>query len=128
MSVLHDVFGSLGTMSLLQLLLAFTACMSYALAQGRLLGRSGGRVAWVAACGGAGGFVLMNREWTSAVVLVAVAIVGLGLFNALVWLTSRLIGIHRQPAPEASAAAATASAAAPPEAARHPIGGTIAST
>ena len=107
MSVLAGVLEDLRTMSLLQLLLAFAAGMGYVLAQGGLLGRTGRRVAWALAFLGAAGFVLMNGEWTNAIVLVAIAIAGLGSFTALAWLTSWLIGIDPPslPAPTADVAA-----------------------
>jgi hypothetical protein len=123
MSELDEVIDGLRTMGLLQLLLAFTACIAYVLVQGSLLGRTGRRVAWIGALGGAGAFVAMSQAWTNAVVLVAAAIVGLGFFNALVWLTSRAIGVDRQVLPEAPVAETVSPVAAPAEAARPPVVG-----
>ena len=51
MSVLGDVFGSLKSMSQVQLLLAFIACIGYAFAQGSLLPGRGRRLAMVASIG-----------------------------------------------------------------------------
>ncbi|HWH81140.1 MAG TPA: hypothetical protein VNU71_02775 [Burkholderiaceae bacterium] len=132
MSPIAKVFADLGSMGLWQLLLAFVACMAYALAQGRLFGRRGNRVAWAAAFGAAAAFVATSADWTGAVVLVAIAIAGLGSFAGLVWLTSRLFGIDRTPplAPADSAFAADATAA-PPAAGTDgppPLGGRAVST
>ena len=95
MSVLGDVFDSLKAMSLLQLLLAFIACIGYASAQGRLLAPRGRRNAGIAAALAAAGFVFESREWTYAAMLLTFAIAGLGVFVAMVWLTSQLLGVAR---------------------------------
>ena len=130
MSVLSDVFGSLRVMSLLQLLLAFFACIGYALAQGHLVGDRGRRFA--VAIGGAGaiGFVFESREWMQATMLLAFAIAGMGVFTAAVWLTSRSLGLARA-ARLAEADGAIADVAAQPAALRalqHPTGGHAHST
>lgn len=106
MSTLAGVFDGLETMGLPQLLLAFVACMAFVLAQGRLLGRAGRCWAAAAAFGGAAGFVVMDAEWASAIVLVAVAVAGLGAFTAIVWLTTRAIGFDHTPAAGAPVAGA----------------------
>ena len=93
MSVLGDVFDSLRAMSLLQLLLAFVACIGYSLAQGALV--SSPRVrgfAGVAAFIGAVGYAVLGTEWMHAAMLVAFAAVGMGVFVSIVWLTSRVLG------------------------------------
>ena len=95
MSMLGDVFGSLESMSLMQLLLAFFACSAYASAQGSLLPPKGRRFAWVTAAVAAGGFVADSSEWTFAAMLLGFAIAGMGSFIALVWLTSRALGLGR---------------------------------
>ena len=104
MSVLAEVFDTLKAMSLLQLLLAFIACIGYALAQGALVEPRGRRVAAALAALGATGFALESAEWTYAAMLAAAAIAGMGLFIAAVWLTSRLLGfdrVHMLPAADA---------------------------
>jgi len=125
------VFDGLRTMGLLQLLLAFVACMAYLLAQGRLLSRTGRGWAWALAVGSAVGFVALDRDWTNAVVLTAIAIAGIGSFTAIVWLTARAIGVDRTAPPEAPAAATVVAAeavtAAPPDDERRPIRGSTAS-
>lgn len=95
MTVLGDVFGGLRSMSQLQLLLAFGACIGYAFAQGRLLASTGKRVAWAVATLAAAGFAFESDDWTHAVVLFGFAIAGLGSFVAMVWLTSRALGVDR---------------------------------
>ena len=98
MSMLSEVFGSLRTMTQLQLLLAFVACIGYAFAQGRLLPWKGRRIAWCAAAFAAAGFALDSADWTLAAMLLGFAIVGMGSFVALVWLTSRTLGFGSAPA------------------------------
>ena len=93
MSVIGDVFESLRAMSLLQLMLAFVACIGYSLAQGALV--SSPRVrgfAGAAAFVGAVGYAILGTEWMHAAMLVAFAFAGMGLFVAIVWITSRLLG------------------------------------
>lgn len=93
MSVLGDVFDSLRVMSLLQLLLAFVACIGYSFAQGALVSSQRVRgFAGAAAFVGAIGYAILGTEWMHAVMLVAFAIAGMGLFVSVVWITSRLLG------------------------------------
>jgi hypothetical protein len=110
MAVLGDVFDSLKAMSLLQLLLAFAACIGYALAQGSLVGPRGRRVAWALTASGAAGFAIQSTEWMHATVLIAFAVAGLGLFVATVCLTSGVLGFARSstPPPGETPLAATA--------------------
>jgi hypothetical protein len=93
MSVLGEVFGSLQAMTQLQLLLAFIACFGYAVSQGRLVSDSGRGWAVAMACAAAFGFALQSTDWTLAAMLFGFALAGLGSFNALVWLTSRALGL-----------------------------------
>lgn len=130
MSALAGVFDGLKTMGLLQLLLAFVACMAYLLAQGRLLSRAGRGWAGALATACAAGFVVMDRDWTNAVVLIAIAVAGIGSFTALVWLTARAIGVDRDAPPEpaiASTALVAEPTAGPAADERHPIRGSTAS-
>lgn len=92
MTELGDVFGSLKAMSLLQLLLSFLACIGYALAQGRLIGPRGRHYAWALAVFGAVGFAIESPEWVHAAMLIAFAVAGLGVFAAVLWITSRILG------------------------------------
>jgi len=100
MSVIGDVFDSLRAMSLLQLLLAFVACIGYSLAQGALV--SSPRVrgfAGAAAFVGAVGYAILGTEWMHAAMLVAVAFAGMGLFVSIVWVTSRMLGFVGERSP-----------------------------
>lgn len=94
-----EVLEVLRGMGSLQLLFAFTACFGYALAQGALLGTIGRRVAWAIAAGGAAGFAASSADWPAAVMLMAIAVVAIGLVAAIVWVVSRLIGTERWRAP-----------------------------
>ncbi len=125
-----SVFDDLKTMGLLQLLLAFVACMAYLLAQGHLLNRGGRGWAGALAIGSAAGFIVMGRDWTNAVVLIAIAVAGIGSFTAIVWLTARAIGIDRGAPPEAvaiSTALVAEPMAVPADNERRPIRGSAAS-
>ena len=106
MTVLGDVFGSLRSMTQLQLLLAFIACIGYAFAQGSLLPARGRRFAWGAAALSAAGFAFVSANWTHAMMLLGFAVAGMGSFVALVWLTSRALGFGRTAAASADATAA----------------------
>ena len=131
MSVLAEVFASLGTMSLLQLLAAFVACVAYGLAQGGLLDRTGRRWAWGLAAAAAATFIVLHREWPYAVMLVAAALAGLGIFTAMVWLASRLVGIDRATLPVLEEALPDGTTDPVPAAApsgRAPIGGAAVSS
>lgn len=93
MSVIADVLDSFRAMTLLQLLLAFVACIGYSLAQGALVSSPrvrgfAGAVAFV----GAIGYSILGTEWMHAAMLVAFAFAGMGLFVSIVWVTSRLLG------------------------------------
>ena len=95
MSVIGEVFGSLKSMSQVQLLLAFIACIGYAFAQGSLLPSRGRYIAWGAAALSAAAFAFLSADWTHAAMLLGFAVAGMGSFVALVWLTSRAIGFGR---------------------------------
>ncbi len=95
MSVLGDVLDSLNSMSMLQLLAAFLACIGYAFAQGGLPGPRGRNVACAVAVMGAAGFAVESAEWMHAAVLLAAAVAGLGVFVAVVWITSSMLGFGR---------------------------------
>lgn len=98
MSALSGVFESLKSMTQLQLLLAFFTCTGYALAQGRLIGPRVRRCAWALALLGAWGFAFESPEWMGAAMLIAFAVAGFGVFVAVVWVTSRVLGDTGTPA------------------------------
>ena len=104
MSELGAVVGSLGSMSQLQLLLAFVTCAAYALAIGNLLLPRGRRLAWLAAAAAAVGFGFESDDWTRAAMLVGFAIAGLAAFAALAWFMSRLIRVDTPAGARAEAA------------------------
>ena len=100
MSELGAVIGSLGSMSQLQLLLAFVTCSAYALALGNLLPARGRQLAWGTAGAAALGFTFVGDDWTHAAMLVGFAVAGLAAFVAMAWLTSRMIRVDGPPLPE----------------------------
>lgn len=94
MSVLAGIFDDLNNMSLLQLLLAFTACIAAVFATGGLLSPRGRLVATAAGLGSTVGFIACSGSWPNAVMIATLAVAGLGLFTASVWLLTRLIGLE----------------------------------
>lgn len=121
MSVIGEVFGSLKSMSQVQLLLAFIACIGYAFAQGSLLPSRGRRIAWFAAALAAGGFAFDSADWTHATMLLGFALGGMGIFVALVWLTSRALGVSRAAPIVDTAPAKSAADLATPDAQSRPV-------
>lgn len=122
MTELDDVFDSLNSMSLVQLLMAFVACIAYTLAQGGLVASRSRGVATLIAMVAAFGFVVLSNTWAYGAVLVAFAVAGIGAFVAIAWLLGRVFA--PAPAPVVSAAEARAfpepdaAAAAAPKSAR----------
>ncbi len=94
MSVLAGVFDDLNNMSQLQLLLAFTACIAAALTLGGLLAARARAVAGSTALASTLGFCAFSGSWPNAVMLAAIAVVGLGLFVCAVWVMTRLTGLE----------------------------------
>lgn len=92
MTELDDVFDSLNSMSLLQLLMAFVACTAYTLAQGGLVAIRSRGIITVTALVAALGFILLSDTWAHGTVLVAVAVAGIGAFVAMAWVLGRLFG------------------------------------
>jgi hypothetical protein len=99
MTELGDVFDSLKGMGLVQLLLAFLACIGYTLAQGGLLAPRGRGVALSTALVAVGGFVVSSGAWMHSAVLVAFALSALGVFTATAWLCGKLLGLMPETAP-----------------------------
>ncbi len=100
MTMLQSVWGSLQSMTSVQLLCGFLTCMCYAALQGSLLD---GRLRWAAVsiCVlAAFGFVLTGDDWVYGFMLLAFAVAGLGLFAALVWVLGSVLGVDgRNPLP-----------------------------
>ena len=124
MTMLHDVAESLRAMTLLHLLLAFLACIGYMLAEGQLAPVRVRLYGGVVAAASAIWFVIDSPQWTAGAMLVAFAVGIVGLFTALVWVLSAVLGLRHagnvvaaQPAPEAVGAPTDRRA---PIAATHP--------
>jgi hypothetical protein len=119
--VIDDVAGKLEAMKPEQYVLAFVFLGSYAFALGEFIGARGRRIAIATALGAAAAFAGLTDPWELGVMVVAFALVGMGLFAGAVWLlwllASRMPVEPRAPARPAVKAAATAPAAA---AASHP--------
>ena len=122
MTELDAVFDSLNSMSQVQLLMAFVACIGYTLAQGGLVASRSRGVATLSAMVAAFGFVVLSNTWAHSAVLVAVAVAGIGAFVAIAWLLGLVFA--PAPAPVVSATEALAfpepdvAAAAAPKSAR----------
>lgn len=110
MAMLRDVYDSLQAMSLLHLLLAFVGCTGYLLAQGRLAPPRLRAWGACAALGSTAWFVIDSPQWTAQAMLVALAIGAVGVFSALAWGLSALLGLRRS-APDAAASEEDESAA-----------------
>lgn len=93
MTDMENLRGSLQGMGFMQLVLAFTAVIGYALAQGRLVSDSARRWAWLLALVSAVSFATMVDPWEHGALLVAFAVVGIGAFAAIVWVVSRVLGV-----------------------------------
>jgi hypothetical protein len=93
-SVLTGLFDDLDRMSLLQLLLVFGACISTAFTLGALLSARARLFAGAMALGCTAAFIVSSDSWPNAVMLAAIAVAGLGLFTAAVWVITRLAGLE----------------------------------
>ncbi|KQU80602.1 MULTISPECIES: hypothetical protein [unclassified Rhizobacter] len=76
-------------MGLPQLLLALIFLCSYGMALGGMLGATGRWRAAGVAASSAIGFGFLTDPWEHAVMMVAFAVIGFGLFLALAWLLAR---------------------------------------
>lgn len=82
---MSDVGNSLQAMRAEQYLLAFVFLASYAMALGGFVGERGRRVAACAAFLSAVLFAMLTDPWEQGVMLVAFALVGMGLFAGAAW-------------------------------------------
>jgi drug/metabolite transporter (DMT)-like permease len=80
-----DVANNLETMGPEQYVLAFVFIGSYAFALGEFVGARGRCVAIAAALLAAIGFSVLSDPWEEGVILVAFALVGMGLFAGAAW-------------------------------------------
>jgi hypothetical protein len=106
--VIADVATNLEALQPEQYVLAFVFFGSYAFSIGQLFERRGRAVcAWLAA-GAAVGFIACCHPWERGVMLVALALVGMGAFSGVAWLFWTLVTWRERhpavaPAPEAAA-------------------------
>lgn len=87
---MSDLHQSLRQMGLPQLLLALLFLCSYGIALGSLFGPLGRWRAGGVAAASAVAFGFFTDPWEHAVMLIAFALIGFGLFIALAWLLARL--------------------------------------
>lgn len=87
---MSDLHQSLRQMGLPQLLLALVFLCSYGVALGNMVGSLGRLRAAGVATSSAVAFGVLTDPWEHAVMLVAFAVMGFGLFLALAWLLARL--------------------------------------
>jgi hypothetical protein len=84
--VIDDVAVNLEAMKLEQYVLAFVFLGSYAFALGEFIGARGRVIAIVTALAAAVAFVALTEPWELGVMVVAFALVGMGLFAGAAWL------------------------------------------
>jgi len=112
MTMLHDVYADLRTMSLLHLLLAFLAFSSYLFAEGHLIPSRARAGAAALALLSVAAFVVTAPQWTTGIMLVVLAIGLIGVFAAIVWGLSATLGLGRGIEPVALRSADAAAAVA----------------
>lgn len=86
MSVIGEIHASLDAMGIEQQACVFAFLMSYPLVLGGLLERRGRRLAGAMAAASAFGFIAFTTPWMHAVLLVVLAVGGIGVFIAAVYL------------------------------------------
>lgn len=96
MSALNELDHTLHAMGLVQVMLMFAFLTSYSLALGGMFDALGRRCAGLAALVSAVGFVVSTPAWVHGAVLVAFAVVGVGLFIVMVWALSIALGLDRE--------------------------------
>jgi hypothetical protein len=85
--------NSLHAIGLEQFVLAFAFLISYPLSLSSFAGLRGRRWAGLTALAAATGFAALTDPWMNGVLLLAVAVVGIGLFVAAVWAMSAMLGL-----------------------------------
>ena len=98
------VHSSLHNMGVEQYLLAFLFLASYAFALSEFMGRRGRLYAMLFAAAAAIGFAARTEPWEHGVLVVAFALVAMGLFAGTAWVLWALAERSRQVPPEAGAA------------------------
>jgi hypothetical protein len=96
MSVLNELDHTLHAMSLVQMLLMCTFLTSYPLALGEMFGTLGRRRAGLIALVAAVGFAATTPVWVHGAILIAFAVMGVGVFIGAVWALSTVLGAGRQ--------------------------------
>ena len=95
---------SLAAMGFIELGFALLALCCYALAFNGALGLQIRTFAAGAAFAAAGAFAAFTDPWVHGVILIAIGIAGMGLFVAVVWAMSAVLGLSRrgtrEPIPE----------------------------
>lgn len=116
--MIDDVAGKLEAMKPEQYVLAFVFLGSYAFALGEFIGARGRRFAIATAIGAAVAFAGLTDPWELGVMVVAFALVGMGLFAGAAWvlwmLASRMPVERRAPRRARVQPAAVAAPAAAP--------------
>lgn len=106
--MISEVNNSLQTMGLVQYLLALLFLMSYPLALTSFAGPRGRLHAGLLAVAAAIGFIGFTSPWEHGVLLVAMAVLAIGAFSAVVWLLDALLSRLEFSAPRLRAAPAVA--------------------
>ena len=91
---------SLAAMGFIELGFALLALCCYALAFNGALGLQFRMFAAAAAFVAAGAFAAFTDPWVHGVILIAIGIAGMGLFVAVVWGLSAVLGLSRRGAAE----------------------------
>jgi hypothetical protein len=124
-SVIGDIKSSLDAFGVEQQACVLVFLISYPLALGALLEPQGRRIAGAVAGTSTIVFVAMTDPWMHAVLLMALAVVGIGLFIASVYVAdwvSRRIALRGMALPEAAEALPGPAPALAVERERVPIG------
>lgn len=100
---MNEVSQSLQTMGPHQYVAAFVFIASYALALSEFSGRRGRWIAAISAIATAIAFALLTDPWEHGVLVVAFALVAMGLFSGTVWLLWAAFGWRRRAEAEQAA-------------------------
>jgi hypothetical protein len=94
---MEELKHTLETLNLIQLLLAFVFVMSYTLALGRMLDERDRWRAAALAFTSALFFSVFTSPWEHGIMLIAFAVVGIGLFMAMAWVAAQFAGWYVGP-------------------------------
>jgi len=111
MSMLQGLASTLADMGFVQLALLFLAVAGYSVAiNGSFSGGARSGAASAAFAGGVG-FATLAPSWTSGVVFLALAVLGVGLFAGASWLVAGMLGLGAERGPVLIASEAASDAA-----------------